>query len=110
MRIIVRRKYLIYTFILTILISIVSTFYVTEKIVTNDNNSTKSGDQYKICEDKIVRNKNYKFISPILYTENECESPSLTPLKTTLQKIIDQNVANQKIQTASVFLKKFNNL
>jgi beta-lactamase class A len=93
---------------LTILISIVSTFYVTEKIVTNDNNSTKSGDQYKICEDKIVRNKNYKFISPILYTENECESPSLTPLKTTLQKIIDQNVANQKIQTASVFLKKFN--
>jgi beta-lactamase class A len=108
MRIIVRRKYLIYTFILTILISIVSTFYVTEKIVTNDNNSTKSGDQYKICEDKIVRNKNYKFISPILYTENECESPSLTPLKTTLQKIIDQNVANQKIQTASVFLKKFN--
>lgn len=108
MRIIVRRKYLIYTFILTILISIVSTFYVTEKIVTNDNNSTKSADQYKICEDKIVRNKNYKFISPILYTENECESPSLTPLKTTLQKIIDQNVANQKIQTASVFLKKFN--
>jgi beta-lactamase class A len=93
---------------LTILISIVSTFYVTEKIVTNDNNSTKSGDQYKICEDKIVRNKNYKFISPILYTENECESPSLTPLKNKLESIIDQYIANQKIQTASVFLKKFN--
>jgi len=108
MRINVRRKYLIFTFVLTILISIASTFYVTEKIVTNDNNSIKSAEQYKICEDKVVRNKNYKFISPILYIENECESPSLSPLKNKLQSIIDQNVANQKIQTASVFLKKFN--
>lgn len=108
MRIIVRRKYLIFTFVLTILISIASTFYVTEKIVTNDNNSIKSADQYKICEDKIVRNKNYKFISPILYTENECESPSLSPLKNKLESIIDQYIANQKIQTASIFFKKFN--
>ena len=108
MKIVVRRKYLIYTFILTILISILSTVYITEKILANNKKSINSVDEYNNCAEKVVRNKNYKFISPILYVENECESPNLSPLKNTLQKIIDQNVANKTIHNASIFLIKFN--
>jgi len=108
MKIVVRRKHLIYTFIITIVVCIASTFYITEKFFTYENDSKNAVDQYRVCEDKVIRNKNYKFISPILYIENECESPSLNPLKSSLQNVIDQNIANQKIHTASIFLKKFN--
>ncbi len=108
MRIVVRRKHLIYTFIITIVVCIVSTFYITEKFFTYENDSKNALDQYRVCEDKVIRNKNYKFTSPILYIENECESPSLNPLKSSLQNVIDQYIANQKIHTASIFLKKFN--
>ena len=108
MRIVVRRKHLIYTFIITVVLSIVSTFYITEKFFTYENDSKNALDQYRVCEDKVIRNKNYKFTSPILYIENECESPSLNPLKSSLQNVIDQYIANQKIHTASIFLKKFN--
>lgn len=108
MRIVVRRKHLIYTFIITVVLCIVSTFYITEKFFTYENDSKNALDQYRVCEDKVIRNKNYKFTSPILYIENECESPSLNPLKSSLQNVIDQYIANQKIHTASIFLKKFN--
>lgn len=61
-----------------------------------------------VCEEEITRSKEYKFISPILLVDKECESANFASIKTDLIDMIEESKAKGSVNSASVYVKDFN--
>ncbi len=83
-------------------ISIIITFFVGFSVASIHNQDKN--------EDEIVRkNFNYKYINPILECNSDISSNSkLTPLKKSIEAIIDKELTNKNISHASVYYRDLN--
>ncbi len=57
------------------------------------------------CKYKSLRETGFKFISPVLYRERECESDIHAALKATIQNFISDNTKTGRIISASVYFR-----
>ena len=60
------------------------------------------------CELKIVRMSGFQFVKPLLFSDVECESEKLAPLKTAVQTEIEKEKTEGIITTASVYIRALN--
>lgn len=60
------------------------------------------------CSYTVKRLNGYKFINPLLFVDNSCESEVLNTIKQGLINYIDTNKKSGDLMTASVYLKEFN--
>ncbi len=76
------------------------------KLVQSDaaspHQETKAGND---CVENRVALTGYKLVKPLLYSEKECESESLSPLKGEIGNFIEQQKQAGNISNASVYLK-----
>jgi beta-lactamase class A len=100
---------LIITFLFSSLISILGFSY----LKSNPNSENTEIDNSIIpangsfCNLNIGRLNGYQFIHPLLYAEPKCESEELADCKNQITQIIDNNIANGKIISASVYVREF---
>lgn len=88
-----------------------TTFLLTEKnykrkieLIEDEKQTTE--DQ---CTYQIERMSGYKFVKPLMFVDKDCESKSLAPLKSKIATFIDSYKSAGKINTASVYLRDYNN-
>ena len=60
------------------------------------------------CNYTVKRVKGYKFINPLLFVDNSCESESLFTIKQSLEGYIETNKKTGDLTSASIYLKEFN--
>ena len=59
------------------------------------------------CNYTVKRLKGYKFINPLLFVDNNCESETLFSIKQKLESYIDTNNKTGDLNAASIYLKEF---
>jgi len=100
---------LILTFLITSFVSILGFSCLKSnsqsEIPEIDNSITSENRSF--CNLNIGRLNGYQYIHPLLYAEPKCESEELADCKNKINQIINDNVANGKIITASVYLREF---
>ncbi len=100
---------LIITFLISSLISILGFCYLKSN-ANNENpeidNSTNPANG-SFCNLNIGRLNGFQYIHPLLYAEPRCESEELADCKNQINQIIENNTANGKIISASVYVREF---
>ncbi len=110
----------IYQFALSALLGGVMTYYVFNKgfgsdavaaistiaKVTNTTAATTPGDKTPLCDgyDMKIRD-GFTHVKPLLYSEQECESPKLIPLKEDINTLIESKKAAGLISSVSVYVR-----
>jgi len=100
---------LLLTFFVFLLITIFGFSYLKSNAqvespeIENTINPTKGS----FCNLNIGSLNGYKYIHPLLYAEPKCESEELADCKNQITQIIDNNIANGKIISASVYVREF---
>lgn len=105
------KKFTILHVVIVCTIAIGITFYLTDSWMSkkeeqqSSNNSGHSG----MCKIDIKRLNGLKFIKPLMFADEECESDDLSGLKQRISDIINRYKTSQDVITASFFLKKTDN-
>jgi len=108
-------KFSFFSLILFIVASVSLTF-VFSKIIYSKNNSkqvliNENLNTNKVNNDcldyKITRLKGYKYIKPIMFIDNDCQSEKLRYIKTEVSKVFDEYKQNGSIISASFYLKDY---
>ena len=100
--------FVIVTFILTAIISSTICLWWSGKRISNSTVSY-SPSYAQSCNYNISRLNGYKFIEPLVFAEEACESVALNPLKSEIENIINSYKMQGVITSASVYLRKFQN-
>lgn len=83
--------------------SVLVTFFIGFKVATINLNKTEQ-------EEIIRKNFNYKYINPILECNSDISLNSkLTPIKESIESIINQEVSKKNITFASIYYRDLNN-
>lgn len=98
---------LLHLFILAFIVAI-ATYGLTAFLGANKINEPIA-DNSPVCKLDIKRLNGLKYIRPIMFADEECESDELSSLKQRISEIINRHKINQDAASASVFLKKFEN-
>lgn len=61
------------------------------------------------CDLKVKRMEGYKYIKPILFVDEDCESPDLQGMKTELVDYIEDCKETGQLHSASVYVKDYQN-
>ncbi len=101
--------FLLLTFFVFLLITIFGFSYLKSnaQVETPEIENTMNPAKGSFCNLNIGRLKGYQFIHPLLYAEPKCESEELADCKNQITQIIDNNIANGKIISASVYVREF---
>ena len=100
---------LILTFLVSSLVSILGFNYLksnTQGEIADVDKSINHANP-SFCNLNISRLKGYQYIHPLLYAEPQCESAELADCKNQISQIINNNKANGKIISASVYIREF---
>lgn len=74
---------------------------------THETTVTQKGEVKLCSEFMIARLSGYKFIKPLVYAEQSCESRRYSPLKKTVEGIISDLKAKGVLTQASIYLRDF---
>jgi len=100
------KKISIKYFIILILVSVISTFFLTKRYITKSNESSNNLAN-SACNFEQKRIHGYKYIEPLLYVEQSCESPLLENTKKEITKTIESYKAMSGVIEASVYLRDY---
>ncbi|HNP53778.1 MAG TPA: class A beta-lactamase-related serine hydrolase [Ferruginibacter sp.] len=92
-------------------VSVLSTYFVSRNLnqsSANDESNSSSLYATNSCSMDVVRLKGYQYIKPLMFTEKQCESEKLIPIRQSMESIIQQAKATNTIQSASVYLRQLN--
>ncbi len=70
--------------------------------------SVSAANSYS-CPYQIKRMDGYKFIKPLMFVDDECESDQLVDLKLKLTSIINRYKANGDVNNASIYVREYTN-
>jgi beta-lactamase class A len=100
---------LLLTFFVFLLITIFGFSYLKSnaQVESPEIENTINPAKGSFCNLNIGRLKGYQYIHPLLYAEPKCESEELADCKNQITQIIDNNIANGKIISASVYVREF---
>lgn len=104
------KQYSIKHLIIVSIIIAISAYFVTncynEKKYIEQTISSSSS--YK-CNYDIKRRDGYKFIKPLMFVDDECESENLNDLKQQITNLIDKYKTIGDINNASVYIREYTN-
>jgi len=72
---------------------------------TTDSKNNIANTGASSCKSTTIRLKGYNYINPVLYTEKDCESEDLDPLKQSINDYIASEKAKGTLTTASVCIR-----
>lgn len=89
-------------------LSVLGTYVVSRNLITKptEEEGSSPATYTSSCAVDIVRLNGYQYIKPLLFTEKQCESEKLIPIRQSIEGIIQQAKAGNKIQSASVYLRQ----
>lgn len=102
----VKRFSLLHAVPALVIISLV-TFYVTSLWKEKQFNDQLSSIPVS-CNYDIKRMDGFKYIKPLMFVDEDCESDLLMSTKQKLISIIDKYKSNGDVETASVYLREYN--
>jgi beta-lactamase class A len=83
-------------------------FYTTYRNSAQNEVAIQSATtELPMCSMEVKRLKGYKFVKPLMFVDNPCESDQFMSLKNKLSTIIESYKSAGKLQSASVYLKEF---
>lgn len=85
------------------------TFFASNFFEKKQNEDQLAHSVSPICKIDIKRLSGLKFIKPIMFVDEECESDDLSGLKQRISEIINRYKSNQDANSASFYLKRYNN-
>lgn len=97
----------LHLFILAIVVAL--TTYQLTNFWKNKQSSDQLAGNFPICKLDIKRFDDLKYIRPIMFANEECESDDLMGLKQRISKIISRHKLYQDVALASVYPKNYNN-
>ena len=97
---------------LIVLVSCAGTYFINEYLhhkihQITDNTISEINAQSGIVRNKMARLEGYRLIKPLIYSEQEAESPNYSNLKTQLNTYIEQLKNSQKLISASIYIREF---
>jgi beta-lactamase class A len=98
--------YFIGTLLILGSLTIIATSSYNKKI--NDKKMEDLVSNSSSCNYTVKRLNGYKFINPLLFVDNSCESEVLNPIKQSLNSYIEINKKSGDLMAASLYLKEFN--
>lgn len=103
------KKFSILHLVVVCVIAITITFYLTDIWVSKKADQQLGSVHPGMCKIDIKRLNGLKYIKPLMFADEECESDDLSGLKQRISDIINRYKANQDVTNASFFLKKTDN-
>lgn len=104
-----RKFTLLHLLIFSLVVALI-TFSLTDYWQSKNNTPNEiASTGPSVCKIDVKRLQGLKYISPIMFAEEECESDDLADLKHSISEIINRYKANQDINTASVYIKNYKN-
>jgi beta-lactamase class A len=102
-----KRISILQLFIAVILTALTTGFITSKNHSTNVSYNDETSKSNNLCNYSIKRLQEYKFIKPLMFVDDECQSDRLSSLKSDIQLIIERYKSSQNINSASVYLKEF---
>jgi len=94
--------------IVAVLISIGGTYWVSSVLGNGQSISSSNPEKGSLaCNYEIKRLEGYRYIRPLMFVEDECESEGLTLIKQRVTKLIDELKGSGDLISASVYLKSY---
>jgi len=62
-------------------------------------------EQPTLCDYNIVRLSGYRYVKPLLFTDQNCEATTLAPLKTEITNLINRLKSNDTVSSVSIYLR-----
>jgi len=81
-------------------------FSITSWINCDDNTSETANNKYS-CNYDIKRLSGLKYIKPIMFVDDECESDNMQDIKQQIVEIINRYKNFEGVTTASIYLRQF---
>lgn len=94
---------IIFSFLVAIATFSLTDFCMTKKITKEQANSTTSPS----CKYDVKRMNGFKYIKPLMFVDDECESDNLASVKQRIVEIINRHKANQEVTDASVYFREY---
>jgi beta-lactamase class A len=100
-----RKFSLFHVALLSIIISLLTSCFVYWWVSRRDNATLAINSVKKNCEYNIKRITGLKFVKPILWVDENCESDNLVSTKLKINEIIEKYKQSNGLATASVYLR-----
>lgn len=97
----------VYSFLFLIAGFVISYFLFERKVNATEVAEAENGSSALVCNTKISRIEGFKFIRPLLFAEQECESPRFSSVKSSLSNLIQGFKSTGTLTSASVYLRVF---
>ncbi len=85
--------------------------FITTSYSYSNNSDSFANETYtnaeSHCTPSIKRMKDFKYVKPILFVDNNCEGIQFAGLKSELSEMIDRYARKSEINIASIYLKDF---
>jgi beta-lactamase class A len=91
------------------LIAAIVTYFITVFFDSKQSGNQLSSANGSACKVDVKRLNGLKYIKPIMFEDDECESDDLSALKFKVSQIIERYKANNDATTASFYLRKCDN-
>jgi beta-lactamase class A len=110
MNILRNRKFTLLHVLIFSVVAAIATFSLTDyRQAKNNNGHANIGSATTQCKNDITRLGGLKFIKPIMFEDDACESDELSGLKQKVSLIINRYQSSGDINTASFYLRKCDN-
>ncbi len=87
-------------------VAVVVSFLITQW-VKGDNQASETANNKYSCKYDVTRLSGLKYIKPIMFVDDECESEDLQGIKQQLTEIIDRYKNFEGVTSASIYLRQF---
>ncbi|WP_309614871.1 serine hydrolase [Flavobacterium sp.] len=104
----IKKRFSWLSVILFSVVSVVVTLLITNWLKDDAQTSETANSKYS-CKYDVKRLDGLKYIKPIMFVDDECESENLQDIKQQITEIVDRYKNFEGVTSASVYLKQFAN-